>query len=57
MYKDIFGLYEIMKKNIEISKRTSDEWITLYVRRISMITANTIFLLSIIAAAISLQIY
>lgn len=52
MEKQIFDLYEIMKKNIEISKRTKDEWYALYFRRALLIISNTLFLAIVIAAAV-----
>ena len=41
-----------MKKNIEISKRTKEEWFALYLRRTLLIIANTLFLAIIISAAV-----
>jgi hypothetical protein len=52
MEKQIFDLYEIIKKKIEISKRTKDEWFALYFRRALLITINTLFLTAVISAAV-----
>ena len=41
-----------MKKNIEISKRTKDEWFSLYLRRYLLIIVNTLFLAIVISAAV-----
>jgi len=54
MFKEFFDLFDTMKKNIEISKRTSEEWFALYFRRTLLITLNTLCLLIVIAGAILL---